>query len=165
MGPWYYNEGYYQMFAGGSPIASSLNGRFITPIDIVHFCLENDTTILAPGPNQIDCGIINSNCTGMWVGDKDGSPVIPSAYSGQIGPISYDGTEFYNLNFPNAPSPAAAFIAAADIYFPALGGSALAQNNCNGPQNACDDEWYNFGCNDVNAFNFNELLDLLIVIQ
>ena len=193
--PYFSNTGAYQEHVsqanGGS--GSPTDQYWVTPMDVVHYCLANPG-ITNLGGQGFNCDIIYNMSTaggcggGMWVGDKNGAPFTPSMtpvggmstltqQNHQIGP----GVEvFYNKDasaywtavnngdctisgppppppFPPACGTAGTVYHTAQYYTAAIIGGTAANNNCQGPQEACDDSWYWFGCDDSNSVNYNEL--------
>ena len=122
-----------------------------------------------------------SPCGGMWVGDNNNLSFALN--SSNFGDSNLDGSGtsspsngFYNglMNFatfgfywgaaqdPMGPTGSTQELVVdtigspATFHLPAVLGLAGAQNNCQGPNGACDDSWYRFGCVDTASTNYND---------
>ena len=156
----------------------SVSYNWITPMDVVHMCLQFPDLkldISTTGDELLDCSIMHDNpCGGIWVGDAQGNAFTPthlvgttgtgtsgsptsaptngSWYNGFMGEGGTDTDLWWGLGstgINNTGTPTT-------MYSPVGATLAEAQNNCQGPSGACDDSWYVFGCTDSASTNYNE---------
>ena len=128
-------------------IAPNIEG--ITPIDVMHFCMQNPGSSLGANSNFI-CPT-NDDCGGIWVGDQNHNPIVvstPVPVAGTVPGLVIPNSGYYNGILDYTTFGFYNWVGPVEFRQNQILGFNHAYNNCNGPNGVCDDSNYIFGCLD-----------------